>query len=251
MTDKIFPEIGVVHFIKKKGCRKVIVKVKQNNEVYVTMPWLYAQKLAESFVLSNTEWIINQQHKRKANTKTITESQKNITHFHDIEIAHGIDNSLRISVRNGIIKVIVPNNIAIDDQRIQDEMTETLQTVLRKEAKLYLPQRVAFLAKQYGFSYATIAVSSAKTRWGCCNSRGRIIFSLYLMTLPFNLIDYVILHELCHTKYMNHSKDFYALLDVCCGGNNERLRKEMKTKTMDVFPKFNKDDRPPLSNSSN
>ena len=133
MTDKIFPEIGVVHFIKKKGCRKVIVKVKQNNEVYVTMPWLYAQKLAESFVLSNTEWIINQQHKRKANTKTITESQKNITHFHDIEIANGIDNSLRISVKNGIIKVIVPNNIAIDDQRIQDEMRKPCKQCYEKK----------------------------------------------------------------------------------------------------------------------
>ena len=243
MTDKIFPEIGVVHFTKKKGCRKVIVKVKQNNEVYVTMPWLYAQKLAEAFVLSNTEWIINQQHKQKASVKTITESQKNITHFHDLEIAHSIDNSLRISVRNGIIKVIVPNNVAIDDQRIQDEITETLQTVLRKEAKSYLPQRVAFLAKQYGFSYATVAISSAKTRWGCCNTKGRIIFSLYLMTLPFDLIDYVILHELCHTKYMNHSMDFYALLNACCGGKNEQFRREMKKHPMDVFPKFNTDER--------
>ena len=63
------------------------------------------------------------------------------------------------------------------------------------------------------------------------------------MTLPFDLIDYVILHELCHTKYMNHSKDFYALLDACCGGNNEQFRKEMKKHPMDVFPKFNTDER--------
>ena len=61
MADKLFPEIGVVHFNKKKGCRKLIVKVKSNNEVYVTMPWLYAQKLAEAFVLSNIEWITKQQ----------------------------------------------------------------------------------------------------------------------------------------------------------------------------------------------
>lgn len=239
MADKLFPEIGVVHFNKKKGCRKLIVKVKSNNEVYVTMPWLYAQKLAEAFVLSNIEWITKQQQKRKDEAQKITESQKNITHFHDIEIVSGIDNSLRISVRNGLIKVIVPQNITVDDQRIQDEIIETLKAVLRKEAKSYLPQRVAYLAKQYNFSYSTIAISSAKTRWGCCNTRKRLIFSLYLMTLPFHLIDYVILHELCHTIYMNHSKEFYALLDSCCGGNNAKFRAEMKKCQMSVFPKFN------------
>lgn len=238
MADKLFPEIGVVHFNKKKGCRKVIVKVKADNEVYVTMPWLYAQKNVEEFVLANVEWIKNQQHKRTSARKIITQGQKHITHFHDLEIVHSIDNSLRVSVRNGVIKMLVPSTIEIEDSRIQEAITQVLEQVLRNEANSFIPKRLQELAKQYGFSYSSVKITSAKTRWGCCNTQKRIIFSLYLMTLPYQLIDYVILHELCHTKYMNHSKEFYALLDSCCGGNNSRYRKEMKQCTMDVFPKF-------------
>ncbi|MCQ2959216.1 MAG: M48 family metallopeptidase [Bacteroidales bacterium] len=241
MTDKIFPNIGIVHFNKKKGCRKVIVKVLQNGETYVSVPWLYPIKLAEIFVLKNTEWINNQQNKRKNSQKLITQSQEKFTHFHDLEIVTGIDNSFRISTRNGVIKAIIPQTINVEDPRIQDELIKTVEIVLRKEAKIFIPERVKLLSQEHGFSYSSIKISSAKTRWGCCNSQKRIVFSLYLMTLPFHLIDYVILHELCHTVFMNHSKDFYALLDKCCGGKHSTYKNEIKKFPMDVFPKFTKD----------
>ncbi len=240
MSDKIFPTIGVVHFNKKKGCRKVIVKVKNDGEVYVSTPWLYPQKLAENFVLSNTEWIINQQLKKKEQTKIISQSQERFTHFHNLEIVKGLDNSLRISVKDETIKAIVPQTIGIENPRIQEELTSTIETVLRKEAQFYIPDRIKLLAQQHNFSYASVKISSAKTRWGCCNTQKRIIFSLYTMTLPFYLIDYIILHELCHTVYMNHSKDFYDLLNQCCGGNHKKYQAEIKRCSMDVFPKFMK-----------
>ncbi len=239
MSDKIFPAIGVVHFNKKKGCRRPIVKVKNDGEVYVSLPWLYPQKLAESLVLLSTEAIINQQHKRKEQTKIISQSQERFTHFHNLEIVKGLDNSLRISVKDGTIKAIVPQTISIENPRIQEELTSTIETVLRKEAQFYIPDRIKLLALQHNFSYTNVKISSAKTRWGCCNTQKRIIFSLYIMTLPFYLIDYIILHELCHTVHMNHSKDFYDLLNQCCGGNHKKYQAEIKRCSMDVFPKSN------------
>lgn len=67
------------------------------------------------------------------------------------------------------------------------------------------------------------------------------MFSLFIMTLPYEHIDHIILHELCHTVHMNHSAEFYALLNTCCNGNLARLRKEHKKHEMTVFPKFSMD----------
>lgn len=249
MTDKIFSSIGVVHFVRRKGCKKIIVKVKANAETYVTMPWLYPQKLAESFVSTNIEWIIKQQEKRRASVQHIIHSQEKFTHFRNLEVVHSIDNSFRFFINENTIKIITPQAIAIEDASIQTEIITKIESILLSEAKMYLPQRVAILASENGFSYSAVSISHAKTRWGCCNARKKITFSCFLMTLPSYLIDYVILHELCHTIHMNHSTEFYTLLNTCCGGKNDEYRKEMKKYSINVLPKFSKEDTLLFSNS--
>ena len=101
--------------------------------------------------------------------------------------------------------------------------------LLRKKAKEYLPDRLQVLAVLHGFTYASIRIAKSKSRWGSCSSKKNISLSLFLMQLPSHLIDYVILHELCHTVEMNHSPKFWELLDKICNGKAKILRKELKT----------------------
>lgn len=98
---------------------------------------------------------------------------------------------------------------------------------LRNAARKDLSERIARLATKYGFSYTSLRISSARTRWGSCNSRNGISLSLYLMTLPEHLRDFVILHELCHTRHHNHSEAFHTLLDRCVGGRERELNSEL------------------------
>jgi len=99
---------------------------------------------------------------------------------------------------------------------------------MRKCADAFLPAETIRLASEHGFSYKGLKIRKSKTRWGSCSSRQIINLSFYLMILPYHLIKYVILHELCHTIEMNHGAAFWALLDKCTEGKAKELRKEIR-----------------------
>ncbi len=83
---------------------------------------------------------------------------------------------------------------------------------LRQKAKEILPGRVEHFAKLTGLMPTGVGVTAAKTRFGSCSGKNRLNFSLYLMGYPPKVVDYVVLHEICHIKYKNHSKEFYQLI---------------------------------------
>ncbi|MDR2804521.1 MAG: M48 family metallopeptidase [Dysgonamonadaceae bacterium] len=99
---------------------------------------------------------------------------------------------------------------------------------LRTCAQRYLPAEMQRLAQQHGFLYQQVKIRKSRTRWGSCSSRGIINLSFYLMLLPIHLIEYVLLHELCHTVEMNHSAAFWSLLDKHTQGRSKMLRKELR-----------------------
>lgn len=105
--------------------------------------------------------------------------------------------------------------------------TEQIE-MMRREAKTLLPERVAFWAQKFGFKYGRVSIRASRSKWGSCSGDNNISLSLFLMTLPEHLRDYVIIHELCHTVHHNHSAAFHALVDRCLGCNEKNLRSELR-----------------------
>lgn len=92
---------------------------------------------------------------------------------------------------------------------------------MRAQAKATLPGRLAELASAHGFSYNKVFIKNNVSNWGSCSVRGNINLNLRLVTLPEDLRDYVMLHELCHLRQMNHGPKFHALLEEVCPGHRE------------------------------
>ena len=99
---------------------------------------------------------------------------------------------------------------------------------LRQEAKRVLPARLAELAGMHGFSYNRVFIKNNVSNWGSCSSKGNINLNLRLVRLPAELQDYVMLHELCHLRQMNHGPEFHALLESVCPGHRA-LSRELKS----------------------
>ena len=99
---------------------------------------------------------------------------------------------------------------------------------LRRAAKADLPARIERLSQLTGLRYEKVSVRAARTKWGSCSGKGRISLSLFLMTLPEHLRDFVIIHELCHTVHHDHSPRFHALVDRFVGGHEKALIRELR-----------------------
>ena len=99
---------------------------------------------------------------------------------------------------------------------------------LRAEAKAALPPRLAELAARYGFTYNKVRIKHNSSNWGSCSELGNINLNLNLMRLPEHLRDYVMLHELCHLRYLNHGPEFHALLESVCPGHRA-LNRELRS----------------------
>lgn len=89
-------------------------------------------------------------------------------------------------------------------------MTEEEIRKLTETAKKVLLIRVAYFARQMGVTYGRVTIRNQKTRWGSCSQAGNLNFNCHLAEMPDEILDYVVVHELCHRKQMNHSRQFWA-----------------------------------------
>ena len=126
------------------------------------------------------------------------------------------------------ITICCPPNVDFSQKAIQELLRSAIIRALKKSAQAYLPPLLNELATHYGFTYKKVKITGSKSRWGSCSAIGSINLSCYLMLLPPHLMDYVLLHELTHTREMNHGPKFWEILNSLTEGKAHTLRAELK-----------------------
>jgi len=121
-----------------------------------------------------------------------------------------------------------------DDEENHRKRFGGLHVVDRKSAREKLLKRIETLSNEYGFVYNKISIRNQRTRWGSCSGKDTISLNVKLVLLPDHLIDYVIMHELLHTRIKNHSRDFWRELDRLLG-DAKTLRSELDSYRLDLL----------------
>lgn len=208
ITDSQF---GTVTVRRSARARSVRIRVAPNGRLHVSAPpytpIFMIKRLLKS---SRTELqtMLEQSQPREAyqNGQLVGKS-------HTLHIRESSAAATQVTHHGQQIIVTIPagtNPLSDETQRL---IRDALIPALRKEAKSYLPKRLRYLADQLGYDYEKVRFSHAAGRWGSCSSRGTISLNIALMKLPFELIDYVLVHELSHTREMNHSGAFWQLVE--------------------------------------
>jgi predicted metal-dependent hydrolase len=199
------PEIGEVILSKRRGSTHIRLSINAAGKVRVGIPYWTPYQTGIDFAKSKAGWI-----------------QKNLKSHTDTKLQHGdlIGKSQRIvynyqpsmqKILTRIInnQIIVSTSLSINDHRVQDKLQSACERALKAEAEILLPQRLKTLANKHDFVYKEVRIRKLTARWGSCSNKGVITLSYYLLQLPWSLIDYVILHELVHTRHLHHGKSFW------------------------------------------
>lgn len=113
-------------------------------------------------------------------------------------------------------------------------LTEAQIHRLTELAGTVLPQKTAYYARLLGVTYGRIAIRHQKTRWGSCSAKGNLNFNCLLMLMPEEVVDYVVVHELCHRLQMNHSPQFWAEVEKVLPDYRQR-RKKLKQLGLNII----------------
>jgi len=211
--------IGDVSFQKRRGTKSLKLHIR-GDSVKVTMPYFYPYSKAKQYLLSKQDWV-----KRHLKTSDLLTHGTFIGKKHKIIIEEGAND--RVYVKNDVIRLTQTGQYPVESAIIQSKLKKGSERALLHESKQLLLPRLQDIATENGLEYKSAKAKKLKSRWGSCDSNNNISLNIYLLQLPWHLIDYVIVHELAHTLQKNHSSKFWDEVGLIIP-NHKQLRKEIK-----------------------
>lgn len=203
-------EFGTITIRRSSLARSLRLKIDHKGALVISMPKRAPLHLAQRLLNEARDQV----------RSSLAKNQQRLTVLQNGDL---IGKSHRLVIRQGealhgrmigtFVEITVPPHLPTDSQEVQNYIKDIALKALRTQAKAFLTRQLETLASKHGFAYETVRFSNAGTRWGSCSSSGTISLNIWLMQLPFELIDYVLIHELCHTEQMNHSAVFWRLVE--------------------------------------
>lgn len=222
--------IGEIGVRRGANVKFMSVRIAPGRGVWVNVPFGISLRQAEKFIADKKEWIIANCAKMKTyekDTGVRLEIGAEIrTKLHVLKISQGNGNKPGYKIEDERIELLIPEGM--DYSKIEGIVGQFLLEIYKMECRQYLPQRVKHYAEQFSFQYSSLSFRDNASNWGSCSYDNNISLNIKLMKLPDDVIDYVILHELCHTIEKNHSGRFWELVGRVCP-NFAELRRKLKT----------------------
>lgn len=214
--------IGLVNLYKRAGNRTMRLSIRPDGEVRISMPTWLPYMAGETFARSRIDWITQ----NRIEPAGLLRHGDRIGKAHRLSLEPHATDKVTSRIDGSEIRISYPLESSASGKEVQKAAQKASIRALRLEAGKLLPMRLKTLAEKHGFAYKSVGVKQLKSRWGSCSSQQDITLNLFLMQLPWHLIDYVLLHELVHTKHMEHGSNFWREFEQHAI-NPKGLRKEI------------------------
>ena len=183
-----------------KSLRKTLSLQIKNGEILVKAPFFMREKTIKTFIEKHQKWIDKKLESSKKISKKI---------FQEWEKFYFLWEEKILKIWRYEKKIYIEGDNIFLNKENKKSFKEIFLEFYKKEAREYITKRVEHYAEKNNFSYNKIKITTANTRWGSCSSKKNLNFTYKLIMAPKEVIDYVVVHELCHLKEMNHSKSFW------------------------------------------
>ncbi len=194
---------------KRRGATNIRLTITTSGKVRVGLPNWSPYAAGVAFVRSRSDWVLKQLalHEPPKLEEGALVGKAHRLHF---QYKPGAGT---VTARIAASQITVSSSLPPSEERVQIKARVACERALRSEAEHLLPQRLDQLAKKCDYAYKGVRIRKLTSRWGSCSNAGIITLSYYLMQLPWRLIDYVLLHELVHTKHLHHGADFWQAMN--------------------------------------
>lgn len=215
---------------RRKGARSLRIAIKSDGQVRLTIPYGVPEFMAKKFLQSKVAWI--DEHRQ---VNELLHDHDHIGKNHTLHILRTDSTRSHSKITSTAIIVHVPEKLALESAEAQEILAKACEKALFQESENLLPQRLATLANKHSIDYTSCAIKKLKSRWGACDSQNNISLNSYLIQLDWRLIDYVLLHELAHTKHHHHQVSFWDYM-ASLNPDYKTVRKELKLKKTAIVP---------------
>ena len=218
-------DFGKIHFVVRRSARNITMRVKEDGLHVTTPPYRSITALLEA-IAPFRERLRNVCSEVKPKPFDLNFSIE--AECFRLKLETSPLKNFTVSMRDETVVIACPAHADFTTDRVQTLVKNAVMRAMRKKAEEYLPPLVQYWSSLFDLPYNKVTISKARSRWGSCSSKRDISLSFYLMLLPAHLMDYVILHELAHTREMNHGPKFWELLNQLTDGKALALRKELR-----------------------
>ncbi|HUD05545.1 MAG TPA: YgjP-like metallopeptidase domain-containing protein [Candidatus Saccharimonadales bacterium] len=215
--------LGVVSVYKRKGTKSLKLSISHRGEIRVVIPNWIPYKTAVNFAKSKNDWIGSQ---RSEVPELEFYNGQDIGRGHRLLICNDNSAKIRTQIKGTEARIYTNSNNRRSDEFHKAAYKLCLR-VLKIQSKEIVLGHLKDLAEDNNFEYRALTARSLKARWGSCNQFKDITINIFLVQLPWELIEYVLLHELVHTKVMHHQADFWEELSKYVSDPKSK-RKEIK-----------------------
>lgn len=203
ISDKDF---GKIHFVVRRSARNITMRVKEDGLHVTTPPYRSITALLEA-IAPFRERLRNVCSEVKPKPFDLNFSIE--AECFRLKLETSPLKNFTVSMRDETVVIACPAHADFTTDRVRTLVKNAVMRAMRKKAEEYLPPLVQYWSSLFDLPYNKVTISKARSRWGSCSSKRDISLSFYLMLLPAHLMDYVILHELAHTREMNHGPEFW------------------------------------------